>query len=60
MWQNQGCLAQVCPVGYALFNGTSMASPQAAGGAALLISAAKQFGAQHKPDQVRQAITFSA
>ena len=27
MWQAQGCLAQVCPVGYALFNGTSMASP---------------------------------
>jgi subtilisin family serine protease len=56
MWQNQGCLAQVCPVGYALFNGTSMASPQAAGGAALLVSAAKQFGAQHLPEQLRQAI----
>jgi hypothetical protein len=49
-------LAQVCPVGYALFNGTSMASPQAAGGAALLVSAAKQFGAQHLPEQLRQAI----
>ena len=59
MWQNQGCLAQVCPVGYALFNGTSMASPQAAGGAALLISAAQQTGAQHKPDQLRQAIRSS-
>ena len=22
MWQAQGCLASVCPVGYALFNGT--------------------------------------
>lgn len=59
MWQPQGCLAQVCPVGYALFNGTSMASPQAAGGAALLISAAKQAGAQHKPDQIRQAMISS-
>ena len=34
----------VCPPGYAMFNGTSMASPQAAGAAALLISAAKQTG----------------
>lgn len=60
MWQNQGCLAQVCPVGYALFNGTSMASPQAAGGAALLISAAKQTGVQKQPAQIRQAINSSA
>jgi subtilisin family serine protease len=59
MWQNQGCLAQVCPVGYALFNGTSMAAPQATGGAALLISAAQQAGAQHKPAQLRQAINSS-
>jgi subtilisin family serine protease len=59
MWQNQGCLAQVCPVGYALFNGTSMASPQAAGGAALLVSAAQQFGAQHQPAQIRQAMNSS-
>jgi subtilisin family serine protease len=59
MWQPQGCLAQVCPVGYALANGTSMASPQAAGGAALLVSAAQQSGAQHKPEQLRQAINSS-
>ena len=58
-WQAQGCLAQVCPIGYALFNGTSMASPQAAGGAALLISAAQQAGAQHQPAQLRQAINSS-
>jgi subtilisin family serine protease len=60
MWQNQGCLAQVCPVGYALFNGTSMAAPQAAGATALLVSAAQQAGVQHQPAQLRQAINSSA
>ena len=60
MWQPQGCLAQVCPVGYALFNGTSMASPQAAGAAALLVSAAKQNGAQRQPAQLRQALSSSS
>jgi hypothetical protein len=60
MWQAQGCLAQVCPVGYALFNGTSMASPQAAGGAALLISAAQQAKVQHLPAQIRQAMNSTA
>ena len=59
MWQAQGCLAQVCPVGYALFNGTSMAAPQSAGAAALLVSAAQQFGAQHQPAQIRQAMNSS-
>jgi len=60
LWQPQQCLAQVCPVGYALFNGTSMASPQAAGAAALLVSAAKQYGAQKLPAQLRQALNSSA
>ena len=50
----------VLPPGYAMFNGTSMASPQAAGAAALLISAAEQAGAQHQPAQLRQAINSSA
>jgi hypothetical protein len=59
MWQPQACLASTCPVGYALFNGTSMASPQAAGGAALLVSAAQQFGAQYNHAQLRQAIRSS-
>lgn len=59
MWWGQSCLAHTCPVGYALFNGTSMAAPQATGGAALLISAAQQTGAQHKPAQLRQAINSS-
>ena len=60
MWQAQGCLAQTCPVGYALFNGTSMASPQAAGGAALLISASQQAKVQHLPAQIRQAMNSTA
>jgi subtilisin family serine protease len=60
MWQNQGCLAQVCQVGYALFNGTSMAAPQAAGAGALLVSAARQAGSQSQPAQMRQAINSSA
>jgi subtilisin family serine protease len=59
MWQAQGCLAQTCPVGYALFNGTSMASPQAAGAAALLVSAAQANDVQHQPEQLRQAINSS-
>jgi hypothetical protein len=60
MWQGQQCLAQVCPIGYGLFNGTSMASPQAAGAAALLVSAAKATGAQHQPAQIRKALLSSA
>jgi hypothetical protein len=49
-------LPYALPPGYALFNGTSMASPQAAGAAALLISAAKQAGVQKQPAQLRQAL----
>jgi hypothetical protein len=61
-WQSPAgqCLAYTCPPGYAMFNGTSMAAPQSTGGAALLISAAKQTAAQWKPDQLRQAINSSA
>ena len=55
-----GCLAQTCPPGFAMFNGTSMASPQAAGAAALLVSAAKQAGVQKQPDQLREALNSSA
>ena len=36
------------PPGYGMFNGTSMAAPQAAGAAALLISAAKQTAPQRE------------
>lgn len=61
-WQDPTgqCLAYNCPPGYAMFNGTSMAAPEATGGAALLISAAKQSSVQYKPDQLRQAINSSA
>lgn len=44
------------PAGYAMMNGTSMASPQATGAAALLVSAAKATGTSHKPEQLRQAM----
>jgi len=61
-WQPGGPVAgtYVLPPGYAMFNGTSMASPQAAGAAALLVSAAKQAGVQYQPAQLRQAINSSA
>ena len=48
------------PPGYSMLNGTSMAAPEATGGAALLISAAKQSAVQFAPDQLRQAINSSA
>ncbi len=62
MWQAGGPVGgtYVLPPGFSMFNGTSMASPQAAGAAALLISAAKQAGAQKQPDQLRQALASSA
>jgi subtilisin family serine protease len=47
------------PAGYAMLNGTSMASPQAAGAAALLVSAAEATGVSHKPEQLRQAMLSS-
>lgn len=48
------------PPGYAMFNGTSMSSPQSCGAAALLVSAARQTGAQWKPAQLRKALLSSA
>ena len=59
MWQPGSGLPYALPPGYALFNGTSMASPQAVGAAALLISAAKQAGVQKQPAQLRQALNSS-
>ncbi|HEY6203553.1 MAG TPA: S8 family serine peptidase [Candidatus Limnocylindria bacterium] len=61
-WQSQAgqCVAYTCSYGYAMFNGTSMAAPEATGGAALLLSAAKQRDVSHKPAQLRQAIMSSA
>ena len=62
VWQPGGPVAGVhaLPPGYSMFNGTSMASPQAAGAGALLVSAAKQTGTQHQPAQLRQALNSSA
>jgi hypothetical protein len=62
MWQPGAPVAGVhaLPPGYAMMNGTSMASPQGAGAGALLVSAAKQTGVQHQPAQLRQAIDSSA
>jgi hypothetical protein len=48
------------PPGYGMLNGTSMAAPQTAGAAALLISAARQAGVQSQPAQIRQALISSA
>ena len=48
------------PPGYGMYNATSMASPEAAGSAALLIRAAKQVGVQKQPDQIREALKSSA
>lgn len=61
-WQPGGPAAgtYALPAGYAMFNGTSMAAPQAAGAAALLVSAANQAGVQKQPAQLRQALISSA
>ena len=59
VWQAGVGLPYTLPPGYQLMNGTSMAAPQATGAAALLISAAKQTGAQYKPAQLRQAMLSS-
>ncbi|WP_328298663.1 S8 family serine peptidase [Streptomyces sp. NBC_00435] len=48
------------PAGYAMLQGTSMSSPQAAGASALLISAAKQQHIALTPATLRIALTSSA
>ncbi|MFD6423044.1 S8 family serine peptidase [Streptomyces sp. NPDC060198] len=48
------------PAGYSMLQGTSMASPQAAGATALLLSAAKQKGIDLAPADLRTALTSSA
>lgn len=58
-WQPQQCLIP-CNPGLGMFNGTSMASPQAAGAGALLVSAAKQADVPHKPEQLRTALISTA
>ncbi|WP_108999452.1 S8 family serine peptidase [Streptomyces rishiriensis] len=48
------------PAGYSMLQGTSMASPQAAGASALLISAAKQAKVALTPAVLRTALTSTA
>ncbi|MDJ0463598.1 S8 family serine peptidase [Streptomyces sp. H27-C3] len=48
------------PPGYSMLQGTSMASPQAAGASALLLSAAKQAGVELTPAKLRTALTSQA
>ncbi|WP_329054780.1 S8 family serine peptidase [Streptomyces violaceus] len=48
------------PAGYSMFQGTSMASPQAAGASALLLSAAEQQGLDLTPEKLRTALTSTA
>ncbi|WP_392543638.1 S8 family serine peptidase [Oryzobacter telluris] len=62
-WQPGGPVAEAgysLPPGYAMFNGTSMASPQTAGGIALLLSAAKASNVQVTTRQIRDSLYSSA
>lgn len=62
-WQPGGPVPEAgytLPPGYAMFNGTSMASPQTAGAVALLLSAAKATSASVTPRQIRDSVYTSA
>jgi subtilisin family serine protease len=62
MWQEGQPVADAgypLPAGYAMFNGTSMAAPEATGGAALLLSAAKAKDLAVTPAAMRQAMYSS-
>nr|WP_112475130.1 S8 family serine peptidase [Streptomyces sp. ST1020] len=48
------------PPGYAMYNGTSLSSPQAAGASALLLSAAKERGIAMTAKKLRTALTSTA
>ena len=63
LWQPGGPVPEAgyaLPPGLSMLNGTSMASPQAAGAAALLLSAAKATGKSATPEELRRAIYASA
>lgn len=55
-WSAVGDTGYTLPVGYSMLNGTSMSSPQAAGAAALLLSAAQQRGVSATPEELRTAL----
>lgn len=62
-WMPGGPVAEAgysLPAGYSMLQGTSMASPQAAGAAALLLSAAKQKRIDLPPAKLRTALTSTA
>lgn len=62
-WQPGAPVAEAgyeLPPGYGMLQGTSMASPQATGAAALLISAAKQKHMKLAPADLRTALTSTA
>jgi subtilisin family serine protease len=63
-WQPGGPVAEAgyaLPAGYSMFNGTSMASPQAAGVLSLLLSAAEQEGLKApSPAALRSAVYSTA
>ena len=63
-WQPGGPVAEAeygLPAGYAMFNGTSMASPQAAGLLSLLLSAAEQEGRKAtSPAALRSSVYSTA
>ncbi len=62
LWQPGGPVAGVhdLPPGYSMFNGTSMAAPQATGAAALLLSAAKAGNVAADPARLRLALNSTA
>ncbi|MEV8548700.1 S8 family serine peptidase [Streptomyces glaucescens] len=62
-WSPGGPVAEAgysLPPGYSMLQGTSMASPQATGAAALLLSAAKRKGIELTPATLRTALTSTA
>ncbi|MFI9582058.1 S8 family serine peptidase [Streptomyces sp. NPDC052236] len=62
-WSPGGPVAEAgykLPAGYSMLQGTSMASPQAAGATALLLSAAKQRNLELTPATLRTALTSTA
>ena len=63
LWQAGAAVAETgytLPPGYSMFNGTSMAAPQATGGAALLLSAGRATETAFTSAQLRTALTSSA